>query len=213
MKDLSRQVHTFLDTLLLVDRRGAEELLFRQYEESGDIKDVEHIIISSMKIIGDGWEEGEYSLAQIYMAGIICEELFDKMFPETDVKRISSPKMAICVFLDQHSLGKRIVKSVIRSRGYEITDLGQGLDVAALVQACRESNFDILLISTLMLPSALKVSMIKQEFKAKGIPTKIIAGGAPFRFDTTLWQKVGADADGKDATDVVTVIESLMKGE
>lgn len=110
-----------------------------------------------MKIIGDGWEVGEYSLAQVYMAGVICEEIFDKLFPESEIKRIDMPKIAICVYLDHHALGKRIVKSVIRSNGYEIIDLGEGLNAEDLVTACLENKIDILLISTLMLSSALKI--------------------------------------------------------
>jgi methanogenic corrinoid protein MtbC1 len=204
------ETRAFQESLLLINRIEAERILVQSYKELGSVKDTENIIVNSLKAIGDGWETGEYSLAQVYMAGVICEELFDKIFIVDQVKRKASPKLGICVFKDYHALGKRIVKSVILSSGIDIIDIGEGLDVADIVKSCIEHNFDIILVSTLMLPSALKVAQIREEFTAQGIRTKIIAGGAPFRFDPTLWEKVGADADGGEATDIVSVIERVV---
>lgn len=211
MYEKTQQSSLFLENLLMINQMEAGEILENLYRENGDIKTIENVIVSSLQVIGDGWESGEYSLAQVYMAGIICEEIFDKMFPETKVKRIDSPKLGICVYLDHHGLGKRIVKSVVRSSGYEIIDIGQGLNTQDIVNACLENNFDILLVSTLMLSSALKLSEVKAQFSENGIKTKIIAGGAPFRFDSTLWKKIGVDADGGDATGIISVIEGMVK--
>jgi methanogenic corrinoid protein MtbC1 len=120
--------------------------------------------------------------------------------------------MAIAVLLDHHALGKRIVYSIVRAGGFEIADLGQGLSVEELVAKTLEEKIEILLISTLMLPSALKVKAVRDQLAAQGVTPRIIVGGAPFRFDKNLWQTVGADADGKNATSIIKTIEELMKG-
>ena len=64
-----------------------------------------------------------------------------------------------------------------------------------------------------MFSSALKVKLVKEKLTAMGSIAKIIVGGAPFRLDSTLWKSVGADVDGKDASNVIKAIEQVMKGD
>lgn len=67
------------------------------------------------------------------MSGIICEEIIDKILPPSDPQRKDQPKMAIGVFEDYHLLGKRIIYSTLRASGFELIDLGGGLNVELLV--------------------------------------------------------------------------------
>jgi methanogenic corrinoid protein MtbC1 len=162
--------------------------------------------------IGSGWENGTISLSQVYMSGVICEELIDKYLPKFQIKRTDIPKMAIAVLLDHHALGKRIVYSILRAGGFEIMDFGQGLSVEELVAKTIENQIRILLISTLMLPSALKIKAVREQLAARGAAPRIVVGGAPFRLDKNLWQAVGADADGRNASSIIKTIEALSVG-
>ncbi len=117
--------------------------------------------------------------------------------------------MAIAVLEDFHALGKRIVYAHLRSCGYDIIDYGQGIDAKTLADWTIKDNIEILLISTLMLRSALKVEQVKQNLEAAGSNTKILVGGAPFLLDPELWQKVRADAMGRNAADAVAIISNL----
>ena len=146
------------------------------------------------------------------MSGVICEQLIDKYLPKLHAKRKDEPRMAIGVLLDHHALGKRIVYSILRAGGFEIKDFGQGLSVKELVAKTIEYQIEILLISTLMLPSALKVKVVKEQLAALGAAVRIVVGGAPFRLDTNLWHTVGADADGKNASNIIRTVETLMEG-
>jgi len=121
--------------------------------------------------------------------------------------------MAIAVLQDHHALGKRIVYSVLRAGGYRVLDFGQGLSIEKLVRKTVENQIEVLLISTLMLPSALKVTSVKEKLIAEGVQTKIVVGGAPFRLDSDLWKRVNADACGKNASDVIKTIQFVLKGE
>lgn len=201
----------FIDALLSIDRIKATEIATQVYGDNADLAYVEKVVVEALKIIGEGWETGHSSLAQVYMSGVICEELIDSFIQRSDVERKAFPKLGIGVLKDSHALGKRIVSSVIKSGGYEVTDLGHGLSVDELVRRTLEQNIEVLLISTLMLPSALKAEQVKEKLAASGKNIKIIVGGAPFRLDTELWRKVGADADGKNATDILSVLEGLVK--
>ncbi|MHB1154354.1 MAG: cobalamin B12-binding domain-containing protein [Eubacteriales bacterium] len=211
MTNLDSLIEEFEKALLQINRMKAAEIFERCYvlEERFDL--LEQLAIRSLEKIGASWENGTTSLSQVYMSGVICEELIDKYLPKMLIKRKDVPKMAIAVLLDHHALGKRIVYSILRAGGYEIMDFGQGLSVEDLVAKTTENKIEILLISTLMLPSALKVKKVKEQLAAQGADTKIIVGGAPFRLDKNLWQTVGADADGKNASSIITTIEVLMK--
>lgn len=205
------KVDKFMEALLTLDREeifGIAEVI---YSKEGNLAMLEHVVVESLTQIGDGWEAGDYSLAQVYMAGVLCEETIDKYIKATFTNRKDLPKLAIGVLLDYHALGKRIVVSVVKANGYQIIDLGQGLGIEEIVDKAISEEVDILMISTLMLPSALKIKLVKERLRALDSDIKIIAGGAPFRFDTELWKKVEADADGKNATDIVSILERLVE--
>ena len=210
MEQINSQTQRFLDTLLTMDRIGSEKVLREVAAQQQSFEAVEQVITETLAIIGDGWEAGDYSLSQIYMSGVICEEIIERMLPEFRMVRKNSPKIGIGVLIDNHALGKRIVKAVVQAEGFEIFDFGHGLSVYEMVEKTMAYRIDVLLVSTLMLPSALKVKGIREQFDQRGLTTRLIVGGAPFRFDSSLWQQVGADADGKNATAVIPIIERLV---
>ena len=213
MEDIDLLISEFEKSLLQINRIKAEELFEKCFIDKNSFELLETLSIKALERIGEGWENGSISLSQVYMSGIICEELIEKYMPKLDIIRKESPKLAIAVLQDHHALGKRIVCSVLRAGGYQVLDFGQGLSIDDLVQKTIENDIEILLISTLMLPSALKVKDVKNKLTLQGSNTKIIVGGAPFRLDSNLWKSVGADADGKNASDVVNTIQILLKGE
>lgn len=213
MENLESMVAEFVQTLLQINRMKAAEVFEKCHVRGNSFEELEKLTVDALVVIGEGWENGTVSLSQVYMSGVICEELIDQYLPKLEAKRKDIPRMAIGVLQDHHVLGKRIVYSVIRSAGFEVLDFGHGLSVESLVAKTIEREVEILLISTLMLPSALKIKEVTSELKMRGCKVKVIVGGAPFRLDPVLWQTVGADADGKSASSVIQTIENLLKGE
>jgi methanogenic corrinoid protein MtbC1 len=149
------------------------------------------------------------SLSQVYMSGRYCEELVDAVLPPSDPDRKHQPRSAIVVLSDHHDLGKRIVYSVMRASGFEIFDYGR-MDVEPLVARVRAEQIRLLLISVLLLPSALKVREVCAGLHSAGASTRVVVGGAPFLFDAQLWREVGADAMGANASQAVTIARALM---
>lgn len=212
MNTLDLTVEEFKKGLLQINRMRAAEIFEQCFSIEKDFELLENLAIRSLEAIGKGWNNGTISLSQVYMSGVICEELIDKYLPQRQIKRKNIPRIAIGVLLDYHGLGKRIVYSILRTGGFEVMDFGQGLSVEDLVAKTIEHQVEILLISTLMLPSALKVQAVKEQLAAQGAYPRIVVGGAPFRLDEHLWQTVGADADGKNASSIIETIEGLCGG-
>ncbi len=208
---MTQFVDRFKRALLSLDRFAAKALFEQQQEKYSPVQFAEQIVVPALEDIGAGWERGDIALAQVYMSGRICEELMDELLPADSAQRKNQPVMALTILEDYHLLGKRMVSSILRANGFELTDYGQ-TSVDELVKRVIQSPPDILLISTLMLPSALRVKAVREKLEAAGVAVKIVVGGAPFRFDETLWHTVGADAMARNASDVITIIDQVSIG-
>ena len=196
----------FWKALESLDRIKAEVLFQQALCGRSPIEVVEQLVVPALEQIGQHWNEGSIALSQIYMSGRFCEELVERVLPPSDPDRKHQPRQAIVVLNDHHMLGKRIVFSVMRASGFELFDYGR-MDVDELVERVIADKLRILLISVLMLPSALKVQELRSALDACGAQVKIMVGGAPFQFDSQLWQEVGADAMGLSAADAVIMVQ------
>jgi methanogenic corrinoid protein MtbC1 len=206
--DIRNAARDFERALLSLDRIEAEKIIdeFRYRLEPVEL--VERTIVPALESLGERWDAGSIALSQVYMSGRICEDLVDSILPPGDPDRKGQPRIAIAGLSDQHALGKRIVYSTLRASGFELRDFGKGLTVEQLVMCVEAEHVEILLISTLMFRSAL---LVRDVVAALPADTRVIVGGAPFRFDDELWKIVGADAMCRSASEVVGAI-SLFTG-
>ncbi len=203
-------ITAFRDALETLDRIGAESVVNQARSELTPLQVVDQVVVPVLEQIGLAWEKGDLALSQVYMSGRICEELVEQVLPPSDPDRKHQPRSAIVVLCDYHMLGKRLVYSQMRASGFELFDYGR-MDVDELVERALADKLRVLLISVLMLPSALKVKQVCARLKAAGAPIKIAVGGAPFLFDDRLWQEVGADAMGHNAAEAVNLVEGWMR--
>lgn len=206
IKELSIQLE---HALLALDEEAAGNIIREAQGKSSPGEIAGDLISSALVSIGDSWESGKLSLSQVYMSGIICEKAIDKILPPQSPIRKSQPKMAIAVLEDFHLLGKRIIYSTLRASGFELIDLGGGLSIERIVDIVKTEEIKILLLSVLMLPSALRVRELKVQLKDYDIT--IVVGGAPFRFDEHLWKEVGADHYGKDSSEALEIVNKIME--
>jgi len=209
MTEMENRISRFEEALVSLDRLEAMDILLSAGDGWSPIRIVENIVVPALEHIGTGWERGTIALSQVYMSGRICEEIVEEILPEDAPGRKYQPKMAIAVFQDYHLLGKRIVHAALRASGYGLKDYGR-VDSEGLVEKSIKDGIEVLLLSTLMLPAALKVKEVRDTLKGQQRNIQIVVGGAPFRLDGQLWKDVGADAMGKTAGDAVDFINRIM---
>lgn len=207
---MSDLVGDFTDALLSLDRLATKELISAATQTISPLRFVEDVAVVALDRIGQAWQEGRVSLSQVYMAGRICEQLIDEILPPASPERKDQPKMAICTLVDHHKLGKIIVYSLLRASGFELSDFNT-MDIEDLVKRVQDEGVKVLLISVLMLPSALKIKKVKDLLDKNNLTVRIIVGGAPFRFDKNLWREVGADGMCGSASEAVGLITEIMK--
>lgn len=202
---MEQLIQDFQEALVSLDNIKADALFQRVLSSHSPIEVVEQFVVPALAQIGQQWNEGRIALSQIYMSGRFCEKLVERVLPSGDPERKHHPQQAIVVLNDYHMLGMRIVFSVMRASGFELFNYGR-MDVDELVERVITDKLQVLLISVLMLPSALKVRDLRTALDACGVQVKILVGGAPFQFDPHLWQEIGADAMGLSAADAVRIV-------
>lgn len=217
---MSPDSDVLLTALLALDRVQARTLLREARAGSAPLDVIETLVRPALEEIGRRWEAGDCALSQVYMSGRICEELVDDLLSETrqggapphggQGTQTLEPRLAIAVLEDHHLLGKQIVRTVLRAAGYEVSDYGRQ-DVDGLIARVREDRIQILLVSTLMLPAALRVRVLTERLSALSPRPRVIVGGAPYRFDDGLWREVGADAVGLSAGEVLPIVTRFLE--
>ncbi|MBF0272467.1 MAG: cobalamin-dependent protein [Magnetococcales bacterium] len=196
----------FRDALESFDRSRAEALFQQALAMDPPLDMVESLIVPTLERIGSDWESGCIALSQVYMSGRMCEDLVSRAFDAEHTEMPEGqPRRAIVVLHDYHMLGKRIVYSILRASGFPLLDYGR-LSVEELVERVIVDRVEELLISVLMLPSALKVREVRNALRTKGVAVRILVGGAPFLFDPDLWREVGADAMGRNAAEGIRIL-------
>jgi methanogenic corrinoid protein MtbC1 len=197
-----RQLREALESL---DRARVEPVVVDAMRELTPVAALESILVPVLARLGDDWVAGKVALSQIYMTGRICEELVDRLLPAGAPSPAAPPRQAIAVLDDYHLLGKRIVLSVLRASGIPILDYGR-MELQPLVERVVADGLENLLVSVLMLPSALEVKQLRAALARRGARVRIAVGGAPFVLDPELWREVGADAFGRSAADAVGIV-------
>lgn len=109
---------------------------------------------------------------------------------------------------DIHDIGKNIVTVVLRSGGYDVTDLGRDVPVAEFIKAAREQKAHIIAASTLMTPTLASIEDLISEIKAQKIGVRTIIGG--WATSPEFAQKIGANAWGRDSLDGLYKVNSLI---
>lgn len=200
-------VDRFKHSLLSVNRMGARAIIEGATGDTASVRVLEDLVSSALEQIGSEWERGSVSLAQLYMAGRICEDLIDKLVVSSSVGSGAPPRAAVTSLIDYHGLGKRMVYAAVRATGHDIADYGR-TDVAQLVARVQAEKPEVLFVSVLMLSSALHIGDVCAALRSHGSSTRVVVGGAPFRFDANLWREVGAFAMGESAFDAVRFLPS-----
>ncbi|PWR70368.1 cobalamin B12-binding domain-containing protein [Methanospirillum lacunae] len=203
---IDNRVVDLITALINMDRLKIREIL--NPEDGVIFKEqiIDTIIVPALDEIGKRWEEGTVAISQVYMAGILIEEMISSMVPDIKSNLKNEKKLATVVLEDYHMLGERIVSAYLIGAGYTPIRYGRR-NVQEVLSLVSHDNIKYLIISTLMLPSALRIKEVTTGLEGKGV--KVIVGGAPFRFDPELGKEVGADRVCFTASDAVTAIREL----
>nr|WP_320130917.1 cobalamin-dependent protein [uncultured Holophaga sp.] len=200
---MSPPVRLFIESLLAFDRARCWRLL--EEARSGDfsIRRLEALVVPALEEIGRAWERGELALAEVYMAGRICEEAMASLLKQPTQPTGPGPLIGVAVLEDFHLLGKRIITSMLRSAGYRVMDYGGGVKPAHLIEKALSDKVDLLMVSVLMVHSAIHLGQVQRTLASTPGAPPLVVGGAPFRLDPELGHLLGLQNVGSSASDAL----------
>lgn len=171
---------------------------------------IEHMVQS----ISDDYDA---NLAQHFMAAEIASEVTAEMIGRFRARPAAAGRVVFGTAEgDLHSLGKRIVIGCLKTLMLDVTDLGVNVPPEQFVDAAVARDAHVIGISAMMSHTArgengcMGVRRLLRERRLED-RIRIVVGGAPYRFDSDLYRRVGADAWAPDGITAGNVIVRLVK--
>ena len=163
-----------------------------------------------MEIVGQKYEEGEYYLAELIMAGETMKEGQNVLQPyleATDIQKAG--KIVIgTVKGDLHDIGKNVFVSLLKAQNYDVIDLGVDVSPSQFLEAVKEYNPDFVAMSALLTTTMIEMENVVKLLEESGFRNslKVILGGAPLTQEYA--EKIGADAAAIDAVEGIRIVNS-----
>jgi len=166
-----------------------------------------------MEIVGQKYEDGEYFLAELIMAGETMKEGMAILEPHLKTGDIKAAGKVVIgtVRGDLHDIGKNVVITLLKAANFDVIDLGVDVSPEQFVEAVKKHEPNIVAMSALLTTTMIEMESVIKSLKEAGLrdKVKVIIGGAPITPEYA--EKIGADAAAKDAVEGVRICTEWME--
>ncbi len=169
--------------------------------------------LKAVEILGERFENAEYFLPDLIMAGEILKEITELVKPKMEmvdeVKRLG--KIVIgTVQGDIHDIGKDVVTFMLDANGFDVYDLGIDVPPQAFVEKIREVKPEVVALSGLLTLAfdAMKATIDAITLADLRDYVKIMIGGS--QVDERIKEYTKADAYGSDAMAAVSLAKEWV---
>jgi methanogenic corrinoid protein MtbC1 len=169
----------------------------------------------AMDIVGKRFEDGEYFLPELIMAGDMLSQITDLVKPQlANLPHVEAKGKVIIgsVAGDIHDIGKNIVTFMLDVNGFEIHDLGIDVSPAKFVSAIQELKPDVVGLSGFLTLAFDSMKDTVAAIEAAGLRDQVgimIGGG---QVTDLIREYTGADAYGDDAMEAVALAQKWTGG-
>ncbi|QXE91417.1 corrinoid protein [Geomonas subterranea] len=173
---------------------------------------IEKGLSAGMERAGQLFDEEEYFIPELLMCS-------DAMYAGMDVLKphlrsdgaAEKHKVVIGVVEgDTHDIGKNLVKIMLETSGFDVTDLGRDIPPARFVETAKEIGANIIALSTLMTTTMDGMGAVVRQLSEEGIRDrfKVIVGGGPI--SQGFADRIGADGYAVNAADAIRLARALV---
>ena len=111
--------------LELADVEEVKKTIDKKLESGVDPVTILDTLTQALKEIGEKYENGEFFLSELIMAGYLANEISNSLKPYLSKDKKVFGKVVIgTVKGDVHDIGKNIFAMLMKASGFEIIDLG-----------------------------------------------------------------------------------------
>ncbi len=166
----------------------------------------------AMDIVGKRFEEGEYFLPELMMAGEMLEQIsamakpLIKQQPGETTQRRGTVVIGT-VAGDLHDIGKNIVTFMLDVNGFDVVDLGVDVAAQTFIDAIREKKPTVVGLSGFLTLAFDSMRDTIEAIRAAGLrdSVKIMIGGG--QIDEAVRKFTGSDAFGANAVAAVSLCQ------
>ena len=198
---MSENLGTLEKAIIDIEPNKTDELTHQLMDEKIDPKKVINVITRALEVVGKKFQDGEYYLTELVMAGEITKSILAILSPfmKTEEK---GPKIAIVIGTvagDLHDLGKNIFVTFANSAGFKVVDLGCDVSAEKFIETVKRENARVLGLSCLLTATDKELEKVIQALKKEKLRDKVmvIIGGAAVTEE--LVRQIGGDAFAPDA--------------
>jgi methanogenic corrinoid protein MtbC1 len=168
----------------------------------------------AMELVGKRYEEGEYFLPELMLAGEMLKAIGDMAKPLIK-QDASAAKTAGTVIIgtvegDLHDIGKNIVTFMLEINGFKVIDLGIDVPIANFVDSIKEHQPQVVGLSGFLTLAFDAMKKTVEAIREAGLRDniKIMIGGG--QVDDTIRNYTGADAFGLNAMEAVSLCKQWV---
>ena len=200
-------------TQIIMDGREnmAEEATKSLLKHKAPLEIVNEIVVPSLEIIGNDYEEGISFLPQMIKSAETVKRTFDVLKPiiAGEGNSISKGKIIVATVKgDIHDIGKNIVKTVLENYGYDIIDLGKDIGTDEIIKAAKAENVKFIGLSALMTTTMVNMKTTIDAVKKEGMDCMVAVGGAVLTQEYA--DRIEADFYCETAMDTVRAAEQIF---
>ena len=169
-------------------------------------------ISTGLETVGRKFEEGEYFLADLIMAGEVVKEampLLKERMNQGDGKGKGKVILAT-VSGDIHEIGKNIVGMILSANGFDVIDLGVDVPTRKIIETVKETGARFIGLSALLTTMVDSIRDVVESSRTAGLrdKVKIVIGGACT--SENLCREMGADDYGETAIDALRIFNKYV---
>jgi methanogenic corrinoid protein MtbC1 len=184
-------------------------------EDAKDPMRVLDLCRSAMDIVGKRFEEGEYFLPELVLAGEMLDTIGAIAKPLIKQQGGGAAQTHGKVLIgtvhgDLHDIGKNIVTFMLDINGFEVKDIGIDVPVAKFIDEIKAFQPDVVGLSGFLTLAFDSMKETIGAFDAAGLrgDFKVMIGGG--QIDETVRNYTGADAFGVNAVEAVHLCRKWM---
>lgn len=154
----------------------------KKVEEGEDVLKILEECRQGMAAIGDQFQAGQSYLAELILSGEIFKKVMELLNPYMIKAGPVKPlgKVVIATLKgDIHDLGKGIVVTLLKARGFEVYDLGIDVDPELVIEKVKEVKPDFVGFSCLLTPVLKEMKKTVERLIDEGLrdSVKVLIGG------------------------------------
>ena len=212
--DQERQLVTWLADMNEDDAFAlAKKMLL---EEGANPMRVLELCREAMDIVGKRFEQGEYFLPELVLAGEMLENIGAIAKPLITQGPGGEPKKLAKVLIgtvhgDLHDIGKNIVTFMLDINGFEVKDIGIDVPVKTFIDEINAFRPDVVGLSGFLTIAfdSMKETIAAIQDAGLRDKLKIMIGGG--QVDEAVRNYTGADAFGTTAVEAVSLCKNWMR--